>query len=393
MASVTQRGKTWQYAVSNYVDGKSRPIRKGGFKTKSEALKAAKQLEAELLLKNSANSFPTPSTPSIVEDKQSKIIFAQYFYEWMILYKSNTSKVTQTHYLRTYQTILEHFKDTDIRDITKNAYQNFLNEYGSTRAKETIEKLHSQIRACVLDARDDDVIAKDFTRKAKLNYTVPAKPDDEKHLNYHEAEQLLNYVYKKLDKGLSYYLILLGLTSGLRYSELIGLTWFDFNFEKSTIRINKTWGYSKRQEYGFGPTKNEASKRVIKVDRLTMRYFEQLRYKAKSNLHSLVFYSDKSKYQVIANSTINKTLKKLTHELNIERITSHGLRHTHASILIYKEVSIYYIAKRLGHDSIDTTNQKYAHLIKEYKEKEERITMSLFENRLNKKEPNSQKLS
>ena len=48
MASITKRGASWQYAVSNVVDGKSRPIRKGGFKTKKEAQIAAAEVEARL---------------------------------------------------------------------------------------------------------------------------------------------------------------------------------------------------------------------------------------------------------------------------------------------------------------------------------------------------------
>lgn len=41
MASYTKRGNTWQYAISRVVDEKSKPIRKGGFKTKKEAVEAA----------------------------------------------------------------------------------------------------------------------------------------------------------------------------------------------------------------------------------------------------------------------------------------------------------------------------------------------------------------
>jgi len=37
MASIQKRGKTYQFTVSHMVNGKSKPIRKGGFRTKKEA--------------------------------------------------------------------------------------------------------------------------------------------------------------------------------------------------------------------------------------------------------------------------------------------------------------------------------------------------------------------
>ena len=48
MASFNKRGKTWQYQVSRMVNGKQKPIRKGGFRTKKEAEVAAMEVESSL---------------------------------------------------------------------------------------------------------------------------------------------------------------------------------------------------------------------------------------------------------------------------------------------------------------------------------------------------------
>jgi integrase len=87
---------------------------------------------------------------------------------------------------------------------------------------------------------------------------------------------------------LGYYLILLGLTSGTRFAELVGLTRKNFNLINNTITINKTWRYTKRHPEGFGPTKNEASNRTIKLDIETMNAFERL---FETNMYGIVFYS------------------------------------------------------------------------------------------------------
>lgn len=199
----------------------------------------------------------------------------------------------------------------------------------------------------------------DFTRDAVITGTKPKKPE-EKHLNYFESRLLLKELYKRLDQGLIYYLLLLGLTSGMRFGEMVGLTRKDFDFEKNEIKINKTWGYTRRMEEGFGDTKNEQSIRVIKIDKKTMTAFKQLFDSTPENIHKLVFYSPKSKYKVISNGGANKILKNLLSTLKIESITVHGLRHTHASILLYQKVSIYYVSERLGHGDIETTLSYYA---------------------------------
>lgn len=224
-----------------------------------------------------------------------------YSDKWVKLYKSNLSVTIQQHYECTSKAIKAHFCSRPLQEIHRHDYLLFLNEFGSNKSKETVEKLNAHIRACVKDAVEQ-IIHHDFTRKAVLFWTTPAKKAIEKHLNFKESELLLKQIRKRLNKGSSYSLLLLGLTSGMRFAEMVGLTRNDFDFVNSTITINKTWGYMKRNPEGFGPTKNEQSKRTIKMDKLTMDHFKKLFNSTPTNLHQLVFYSPISKYKVISNT-------------------------------------------------------------------------------------------
>jgi integrase len=170
------------------------------------------------------------------------------------------------------------------------------------------------------------------------------------------------------------------LTSGARFGELVGLTRKDFDFKNSSITINKTWGYAKRHPEGFGPTKNEASVCTIKLDTDTMNAFKRLFETLPPNMYGLVFYSPDSKYKVINNTNANKLLRKTLEKLGIDPITMHGLRHTHASVLLYKKVNINYVSERLGHSDIETTYKYYSHVIKELREEEEKQPINTFEN-------------
>lgn len=368
MASIQKRGKTYQFTVSRVVNGKQKPIRKGGFRTKREAQIATAEVEAELLKDATPNLKPVP--------------FDGYFEKWLSLYKTNVNSNTLERYRDTLRTVKDCFgSNSPIQNINKPSYQAFLNEYGKTHAKQSTRKLNTHIRACVKEAIDEGFIRVDFTRGAVLTGYAGKRPE-EKHLDYQESQRLLQALYILKNKTITHYLLLLGLTSGMRFAEMVGLTRKDFNFFNNTININKSWGYTKQMHEGFGPTKNEQSVRVIKMDNKAKNTFKNLFDTTPENIHKLVFYSASSKYKVISNGNANKVLKGILTKMDIDPISVHGLRHTHASVLLYEEISVYYVSKRLGHGDIETTLNTYSHVVKELEEREQVKSVSVFEKML-----------
>lgn len=364
MASFVNRGTkqkpSWQYTISRMVNGKYKPIRKGGFPTKKAAQVAAAEVEAELCKGVDPHLKPLP--------------FDEYFEEWIRVYKTDVSENTRARYKTSLTEVKRYFAGVPIQDITKRKYQEFLNEYAKTHAKASTTKLNTHIRACVRDAVDEGIIRVDFTRGAVLSGNRAAKSSEEKHISYFESKRLLRAI--STPKTPTEYLILLGLTSGMRFGELVGLTRKDFDFENNIIKVDKSWGYTKKMHEGFGPTKNGKS-RLVKMSPKIMRLFKDWFERTPDNIYGLVFFSPRSKYKVISNNNANKILGNILDELNIERISIHGLRHTHASVLLYKGVSVYYVADRLG-DEIETINEYYAHIIKELRKKDEQQTTKII---------------
>lgn len=176
MASFQKRGKTWQYTISRYLDGKYSPIRKGGFRTKKEAQIAAAKKEAEL------------ATGKLTSDKP--VVFRDYFEQWTKLYKMHVAKATKEHYESTLRYIGEHFGDKTIQQITRNDYQLLLNVYGQKYSKETMNKVNGHIRACVENAIEDGIIAYNFTRKA----VVTGIPGKKKEDNFWSLKIAKNYI-------------------------------------------------------------------------------------------------------------------------------------------------------------------------------------------------------
>lgn len=362
MASFKNRGTkkkpSWQYCVSN----KGKLIRKGGFRTKQEAQIAAAEVEAELL--------------KGVVPRLDKVPIDSYFDNWIKVFKSDVSSNTLARYSDSLNTVKNYFGSKPIQQITKVEYQTFLNEYqkDGDKAKTSVRKLNQHIRSCVKEAIDEGIIRVDFTRGAKFPGRE-AKRGEEKHLDQFEAKKLLNYLINKKEKTTMDYLILLGLSSGMRFGELVGLTRKDFDFKQNIININKTWGYNNKMHQGFGPTKNPQSVRKIKINKQVMTIFKDMFKITPDNINRLVFFSPKSKYKVVSNTGTGKKLKSICKELKINEITTHGLRHTKASVMLYRGVSVYYVAEYLGHADVETTNRNYAHIIKELREKDEEIML------------------
>lgn len=116
-----------------------------------------------------------------------------------------------------------------------------------------------------------------------------------------------------------------------------------------------------------------------------MKALKKLFEKLPDNIHRLVFFSPFTKYKVVNNNYANYVLRQqFLAQLNIEPepITIHGLRHTHASILLYEGVNVSYVSSRLGHGEIETTFNNYTHVIKELEERDQMKTADIFEKML-----------
>lgn len=133
------------------------------------------------------------------------------------------------------------------------------------------------------------------------------------------------------------------------------------------LSVNKTWDY--KGAGGFLPTKNKSSIRKIQIDWQTVIQFSEL-VKGKPEDKPIFVTKDK-----VYNSTVNDVLARHCKKANIPIISIHGLRHTHASLLLFAGVSIASVARRLGHSNMTTTQKTYLHIIQELENKDVDIVM------------------
>ena len=301
-----------------------------------------------------------------MQKNNKKELLYRYFERWITVYKEGAiRKVTMDKYKLSLMWVRKLAPNIRLCDLDRVSYQQLLNDYAKEHERQTTMDFHHHLKAAVLDAVDEGLINKDPTRKVIIKGKTP-RDKKKKYLNQFELHTLLNSL--NLDSGINFdWLILLIAKTGMRFSEAIALTPSDFDFSKQTLSINKTWNY--KGDGGFQPTKNKSSIRKIQIDWMIVSQFSVLLKGFQPD--EPIFISKEAIY----NSTINNVLERHCMKANIPVITVHGLRHTHASLLLFAGVSIASVAKRLGHSSMNTTEKTYLHIIQELENKDVDLVM------------------
>ncbi|WP_288134519.1 site-specific integrase, partial [Limosilactobacillus sp.] len=286
-----------------------------------------------------------------------------YYMDWIKLYKEKAvRKVTLDKYYLTHRKIKELAPELHMNELTRQSYQKLLNNYAATHEKQTTLDFHHHLKAALIDALDEGLLEHDPTRRAIIKGVDPSNKKN-KFLNLYELQKLLRHL--DLGDKLNWdWFILLVSKTGLRFAEALALTPEDFDFERQQIIVNKSWNY-KTPIGNFQKTKNESSNRVVMVDWHLMNQFKSLIRNKESDWPIFVPHNKR-----VFNSTVNGLLEKYCYKLDIPTISVHGLRHTHASLLLYEGVSVASVAKRLGHANTTTTQETYIHIIEELENKD-----------------------
>ena len=301
---------------------------------------------------------------------RNPMLFCDYYKQWINVYKEGAIRpVTMSKYNMAHQWLLKLAPDLSISELDRISYQKILKEYAEEHEHQTTMDFHHHVKCAILDAVDEGLIPRDPTRKAIIKGKKP-REKKQKFLNQFELHKLIEDLDLGPEVSWDWFILLVAKT-GMRFSEALALTPRDFDFSRQILTISKTWDY--KGNGGFLPTKNQSSVRKIQIDWLTVMQFAGLVKKLPED--EPIFAKGK-----IYNSTLNGILERHCKNAGIPVISIHGLRHTHASLMLFAGVSIASVARRLGHASMTTTQKTYLHIIQELESKDIDIIMRSLAN-------------
>ncbi|GKQ42957.1 site-specific integrase [Companilactobacillus sp. RD055328] len=358
--------KKWQARVSVKVGGEFR-TKNGNFKTKAEALDFEREWKGK--------------EASGIELSKQDITLPEYMREFIDLYKSSKSERTQEIYEGSYKKILGKFKGRKLVNITRADIQKYMNEFGKHHAITTSKKLFQHLHQTITSAINDGIITRDICAHIEVTGNDPVKAE-EKYLEFEDYLTLLQYLYQEANYNRLYMeFALFALQTGCRFSEISGVKVSDLDFKKNTITIQRQWIERKKKS---GSAKgNGSSDRIIAVSKPFMNHLEYMLEEREQSLISnnikdndYLFLTNEGLH--LQNDSCNKNLHGLLKKLNIKRINMHGMRHTHATLLIYRHRDPWYIAKRLGHASIKELDRTYGHVFHKMDAENDKFVMNDF---------------
>lgn len=177
--------------------------------------------------------------------------------------------------------------------------------------------------------------------------------EERKEMLFWTKDEYQQFADAMMDKPISFYAFEMLYWCGIRVGELLALTTKDFDYEKGTVSINKSYQRLKGKDVITTP-KTKKSNRVITMPEFLsgeMQDYIKMLYGAKPT--DCIF--------PISKHYLHHEMERGTKATGVKRIRIHDIRHSHVSLLIDMGFSALAIADRVGHESIDIT-YRYAHL-------------------------------
>ena len=345
------------------LTGKQKRTMKRGFKTRKEAELALARLKLDV----AKGTY-----------KQERAETYQEVYDlWVIQYEKTVEESTFVKTTGLFKNhILPSMGAYKIEKITIDICQKHVNEWAGKLKKFRTVKSYA---AKVLDfaVKRGYIQTNPFMHVETTIKKKSIVKDDEEAENFYTKEQLTQFLscLEKESNYKAYALFRLLAFSGMRKGEALALTWNDFNFTTNELRINKALSRGKDNQLYVKSTKTGVA-RTIKMDDKTMAVMKEWKKRQKKDYLVLGFNTMQPKQLIFSNEMNEylqptKTRKWILHiqtKYKLGTITTHGLRHTHCSLLFEAGVSLKEVQDRLGHSDVQTTMNIYAHVTKKAKE-------------------------
>lgn len=234
----------------------------------------------------------------------------------------------------------------------------------------TISNYKRSLKASFYMAIEDDYVRKnpfDF----KLNDVIEDDSEPKIALSEEQEQALLDFmahdnVYRKY-----YDDVLILLKTGLRISELCGLTKKDLDFENHAININHQLLKDKDGYYIDEPKTKSGIRKVPMSDETEQAFKRVLKRKQKSNIKEIDGYrnflflntSGSPVHRQMCETILKRMVQKYnkTHEVKLPKITPHILRHTFCTRLAQKNMNPKNLQYIMGHSNVMLTLNLYAH--------------------------------
>lgn len=323
------------------------------------------------------------STKAVVKDKlsakrteinqgtdiaETDLTVEQWGWEWLRSFKANKVRhSTMDNYDTNFRLhILPHIGNIKLKDLTALIVQRvYIRAEKDGLSPKSIHDIHGIIHGMLDKAVKMDMIRRNVSDNCEL-------PRIQRHEMYPLSKEELGR-FMELAKDDPYYLMMrLDFFTGLRESELIGLSWDCVDFERNRLRVYRQFvRISSGPDKGkmmYTPLKNGKERTIVlsatamEVLRQAKRKQSEMRLRAGSsweNEHNMVFTRENGHF--VRFKTLYTHFKEIVKKMNRPEVRFHDVRHTYATLSLQSHVDPKTLSEALGHATVAFTLEVYGH--------------------------------
>ncbi len=323
-------------------------------------VRAAEQLRTRLLSELDENRYVDPSTMTLSE----------FLGRWLQAHRSQVRIRTWDNYEQKCRTLVgPRIGMVSVQRLDALALNRFyadLQEAGY--AQNTIKQVHATLRKALGDGVTWGIVRANVARDARPPKREEGTDEDViEALRVWTAPQLTTFL-RSLQGSRDFHFFHLAAATGMRRSELCGLKWDMVDFGAGSIRVERTRHWARSQHVWSKP-KTKRSRRTIALSPNHVAVLKEWRQlQAAERLaagcmweeHGVVFCDETGR--PVLPGWYSTEFTRRQKKLDLPAIGLHGLRHTHATLLIEAKESIKTVSERLGHSTTAFTMDRYGHL-------------------------------
>ncbi len=280
--------------------------------------------------------------------------------------KEETTCLTKAHIIETK--ILPYFRRKKVYEVSTKDVRNWQNNMmmavkknGEPYSDTYLRSINNQLSAIMNFA----IAYHNLPSNPVLKVERMGLKNPEEEAEIWTLEEYEKFSEQLQDKPMFYYIFEVFFWSGIRLGELLGLTKEDVSLEEGTLSVKASY---KTQTRKMGKTKTKNSKRTIYIPQFLIEELAEY-------METLYGLSEKDRIFPTSKTTLHKKLKEAAEKAGLKKITIHGFRHSHISMLMdgVSCASVMDISQRAGHKKPSTT-MIYTH---RYKGKDQMIADEL----------------
>lgn len=344
---------SWSFYVDlgRGYDGRRRQVSRAGFRTKTEAIAALKEVERS---SDEGN------------DHAPNLLVGTYLEDWLEAKRSLRPSTRQAYRSHLDLYLLPHLGHVKLQELRPHHIDRFFAKVAAGTRKPlssaSLHRVHATLRSALATAV-----------KRRLISSNPAS-----HVELPERERTSEIVWSvddvqrfltSVDDDRLAVLYRVAVVAGLRRGELVGLRWVDVDLEGGSIRVAQQVVQLGTQLH-VGRPKTRSGQRLVAIDPVTAtmlaqhqkrQQHERAAWGAAWQETGYVFtYQDG---RVLQPGYVTQKFRRDAGRAGLPAIRFHGLRHTSASLALAAGIPMKVVSDRLGHSTTTITADLYSHVL------------------------------